>query len=58
MIFDNDYDKALWLMLKADKKNRKMIAEFIRSIPSGLYEQIRKSISIYKEYIDNTNNSL
>lgn len=54
MIFDKDYyDRSLWLMIKADRKNRNMIVEFVRSIPKELRRQIQKSISIYKEEIEN-----
>lgn len=50
MIFDKDFDRTLWMILSADKKNRNRITEFIRSIPSELYQKIQKSISVYKEY--------
>lgn len=50
MIFDKEFDKSLWMILSADKKNRNKIVEFIRSIPERLQEEIKKSISIYREY--------
>lgn len=40
MIFDNDYDKVLWLMLYSDVKSRKIVIDFINSIPSSLFEFI------------------
>lgn len=43
MIFDKDYDKALWMMLKVDKRNRERIAGFIRSIPDTLIREIQES---------------
>ena len=33
MIFDNSFDKSLWMIIKCDRKNRKRITDFIKSIP-------------------------
>jgi len=44
MIFDKDYDASLWYILRADRRNRKEIAEFIKGIPEKLLDNIRASI--------------
>ena len=44
MIFDRDYDASLWYIVKADKKNRKEISDFIKEIPEKLLENIRLAI--------------
>lgn len=49
MIF-NSFDRALWLILKNDKKNRKRILEFIRTIPNQFIMDIQKSIDEYNKY--------
>lgn len=40
MIFNDNYDKTLWLMLHSDIKCRKMVIDFINGIPSSLFEFI------------------
>lgn len=49
MIFDFDYDKSLWLILKSERINKDKIINFIKSIPKGLYEDIYKSVKVYRE---------
>ena len=54
MIFSNNYDKILWLILKNDKINRERILEFIENIPLEFLENIKDSIREYEEYkLDN-----
>lgn len=48
MIFDKDYDASLWYIVKADRKNRKEISDFIKEIPEKLLENIRLSINKLK----------
>lgn len=48
MIFDENYDRALWLLLAGDKNNREKIAECIKKIPGELYYQIH--LLIEKSY--------
>ena len=44
MIFDEDYDTALWFILKADRKNRKEIVNFLLGMPAELVDNIRIAI--------------
>ena len=44
MIFDEDYDTALWFILKADRKNRKEIVKFLLEMPAELVDNIRIAI--------------
>ena len=54
MIFNNEFDKSLWLMMKSDIKNRKKIVDFIKSIPYELILSIRDNLIEYDKYkIDN-----
>lgn len=48
MIFDRDYDASLWYIVKADRKNRKKISDFIKEIPEKLLENIRIAIKKLK----------
>ena len=48
MIFDRDYDASLWYIVKADRKNRKEISDFIKEIPEKLLENIRLAIKKLK----------
>lgn len=50
MIFGDGYDKSLWLMMKCDKNNRKIISDFIKNIPDDFYLKIRENISIIDYY--------
>ena len=45
MIFDRGYDASLWYIVKADRKNRKEISDFIKEIPEELLENIRIAIN-------------
>lgn len=40
MMFDKYYDRALWLILQGDKKNRKLINIFINNLTDEMYECI------------------
>lgn len=44
MVFGLGCDRTLWLILKNDKRNRKTILNFIKSIPSSIFVEIRKKI--------------
>jgi len=50
MIFGNGFDEALWYMLKADRKNRKRIVEFIKGIPEELLEEIKSAVEQYQKW--------
>ena len=47
MIFNKELDKALFLILKNDKKNRKDIVNLIKNMPEDLYLDILKT---YEEF--------
>ncbi len=49
MIFDKDYDTALWYIVRADKKQGKEILEFLRGIPEEAITKIRDEIKFQKE---------
>lgn len=53
MIFDNDYDKSLWLLVKADIDNKVKVTNFISSIPYELYIEIKDRLSKVNEYKSN-----
>ena len=50
MIFSNNYDKILWLILKNDNINRERILEFIENIPSDFLIKLQNTIKEYEEY--------
>ena len=55
MIFSNNYDKILWLILKNDKINGDRVLEFIENIPLEFLDRIQDSIREYEEYkLDNS----
>ncbi len=59
MIFDNDYDNSLWYIVKADKKNRKELVDFLKEIPEELFDIIRKAIKeINGGYLEDTNDPI
>ncbi len=45
MLFGKVYDDTLWLMLKADNKNREKIIEFIKELPEEVILKIRQDIT-------------
>ena len=45
MIFNEGYDKTLWLMLAGDKENRNKLVYFIRTMPEQIYNDILKMIN-------------
>ena len=50
MIFNSEFDKSLWLMIKGDIKNRKKIVDFVKSIPYELILDIRDNLVEYDKY--------
>lgn len=50
MIIDKNFDKSLWLVLNADKKNSERVVNFIVNIPNELKEQIKEKIKILNEF--------
>lgn len=49
MIFDENFDKLLWLMLAGNEKNRENLVSFIRSLPQEIYMKINSVIYDCKE---------
>ena len=50
MIFNCEFDKSLWLMIKGDIKNRRKIVDFVKSIPYDFILSIRDSLIEYDKY--------
>ena len=50
MIFNEELDKSLYLILESDNKNRENIKCFVESIPSEVFKQIYDKLEEYKEY--------
>lgn len=64
MIFNEDYDKTLWLVLSSNKETRDDVGKLIGMLPNWVYVDIQKMISDYKmgintvykksfDYVDN-----
>lgn len=55
MIFNKEFDKSLLLILNGDNKNKKLILNFIDSIPITLYKKMLDGFVEYKKQkeIDN-----
>ena len=45
MIFNDSYDKSLFLLLKYDKEDREKIKRFINDIPSEMYVEIKEKFN-------------
>lgn len=63
MIFNNNYDKSLYLILNNDNKNKDLILELINDIPAYFLKTIKPEINedykIYRfEYLDNNNKNI
>jgi len=50
MIFSNNYDRSLWLIVSGNKKVR--ILDFINNIPIELIKEIQKSLELYQLYLN------
>lgn len=50
MIFNEELDKSLYLILESDSKNKSNIKCFVESIPDELYQKIYDKLEEYKEY--------
>lgn len=48
-MFNDDYDRTLWLMLVSDKVGRDRLVSFVKDIPSECYEEIHEMINKYVE---------
>lgn len=53
MIFSEDFDSALCMILESDKKNKEKILGFIDSMPSDFYKKISLALEKYYEYEEN-----
>ena len=49
MIFDENYDRSLWYILKADRKDRKELVDFIKELPEEFLSMIRSAIEEEKK---------
>jgi len=49
-MFNNEFDRSLWLMLISDKNNRYNIINFIKSIPNDLFCIMDIELDKYKKY--------
>ena len=59
MIFDKNYDKALWLLVASNKDDSERICKLINSIPKDIYLNIQNAIYNYYNgnyYDKKTNN--
>lgn len=59
MIFDKDYDNALWLLVAGNKKDSDKICNLIRYIPEEIYLKIQMAISdYYSEKLEKVNENV
>ena len=58
MIFDKNYDKALWLLVASNKEDSERICKLINCIPEDIYVGIQNAIDNYYNgnYYDKKNN--
>ena len=52
MIFNKEFDKSLLLILNGDNKNKKLILDFIDSIPLSLYQEMLEGFVEYKKQME------
>ena len=52
MVFSDEYDRALWLVLVGDKSNREEIANLVTSIPDEIYQQIYTQLGDYFKILE------
>lgn len=45
MIFSDNFDRALWLVLSSNKRDRRLIGDVIRMFPNYVYKEIQEFIS-------------
>lgn len=50
MIFDKNFDRTLWLLIKSDRRNRGKIVDFIKSIPYEFILMIQEGLVEYEKY--------
>ena len=50
MLFDNNFDKTLWLLIKSDRRNRGKIIDFVKSIPDEFILMIQEGLVEYEKY--------
>ena len=50
MLFDKNFDKTLWLLIKDDRRNREKIVDFIKSIPNEFMLMIQEGLFEYEKY--------
>lgn len=59
MIFDENYDKVLWLLVAGNKSDSDNICKLINYIPEDVYGQIQRAISSYYDgTLENTKGNI
>lgn len=53
MVFNEEFDRTIWIILASDKDNRFNIAEFIYNMPRELLEKIYNQLKLYSSDNDN-----
>lgn len=48
MVFNEGFDRSIWIILSSDKKYRKEIAKFIYNLPKEIYDGICNQLKEYK----------
>ncbi len=49
MIISKEFDDSLWMILKTDKKNRKELVNFVKSIPDKLLFELQEDVKNLKD---------
>lgn len=50
MLFDKNFDKSLWLLIKGDRRNRGKIVDFVKSLSSEFILMIQEGLLEYEKY--------
>lgn len=58
MIFNREYDNALFLVLSGLKENRSLIRQFVSEMPEELYKKICNAMKIYDMYGSTNSNDI
>ena len=52
MVFSDELDKSLYMILENDDNNRKLVCDFIKKIPNELYNEIMVGFDKIEEYVN------
>ena len=50
MLFDKNFDKSLWLLIKGDRRNRGKIVDFVKSLSNEFIVMIQEGLLEYEKY--------